>query len=89
MSVKNIFVLVALVALLSACAPTKPVVQYASENAITLKYSAYDIVPTVTPEAIEMAIEHCAKYGKSIKLMSSNAAHELSTQEIHTFMCTD
>jgi len=45
------------------CSPTKPIVHYASENTISIKYSAFDEVPTVTAEAIDMAIKHCASYG--------------------------
>ena len=69
--------------------PTKPIVLYASENTIALKYSAYDSRPTVTAEAIDMAVNHCAKYGKGMKLLSSNAVSAFSTGEIHTFMCTN
>jgi len=73
-----------------AGAPTKPQVHYASENSITLKYHAYDMGPTVTAEAIDMAIKHCEKFGKGMKLISSNAANAMwSTAELHTFMCTN
>ena len=75
---------------LSACiTPSKPTIHYASANAIAIKYSAYDILPTVTAEAIDMAVEHCKKHGKGMKLVSSNAANKLTTEEIHTFMCTN
>lgn len=36
-----------------------------------------------------MAIAHCSKHGKGMKLVSSNAASAMTTAEIHTFMCTN
>ena len=79
----------ALLVFVSGCMPTKPIVHYASENTFAVKYSAYDTLPTVTAEAIDMAVNHCAKYGKGMKLVSSNAVNGLTTLEIHTFMCTN
>jgi hypothetical protein len=72
---------------LIGCSPTTPKVTFASENTISLQYSAFDIGPTVSAEAIDMAIKHCAKYNKGMRLISSNAANLYSTEEIHTFMC--
>jgi hypothetical protein len=87
---KNILMLGLLGFALSACmSPTKPEVHFASENSIAIKYSAYDIVPTVTAEALDMAIKHCEKHGKGMKLVSSGALNSLTTQELHTFMCTN
>ena len=82
------FSLMSLFYLLVGCqTPTKPIVHFSSENTISLKYSAYDIVPTVSAEAIDMAIKHCAKYGKGMKYVQGTAANMYSTQELHTFMC--
>jgi hypothetical protein len=72
---------------IAGCSPSKPQITFASENTIELKYSAYDYGPTVTAEAIDMAIKHCAKYNKGMRLISSNAASPYSTEEIHTFLC--
>ena len=55
----------------------------------SIKYSAFDVVPTVTAEAIDMAIKHCASYGKGMKLVSSNAVSPYLTEEIHTFICDE
>lgn len=75
-------------ALLSGCmAPTPPKTQYASENSITLRYSAYDMVPTLTSEARDIAIRHCAKYGKFANYQGANAANAMSTEELHSFAC--
>ena len=94
-------------ALVAACAPgpTKPVVQYASKNSIAIKYKPYDLFnqwlkkSTDTPEAIKMAIQHCKKYDKVIKLLSSNAKNILTSaeeidaiisgQNLLLFMCTN
>ena len=72
---------------LIGCSPSTPQITFASENIIELKYSAYDYGPTVTAEAIDMAVKHCAKYNKGWRLISSKAANLYSTEEIHTFMC--
>lgn len=76
---------------LVACSasPTKPIIHYASENTIAIRYSAFDTLPTLTAEAIDMAIEHCKKFDKGMKLVSSNAVSPFSSQEIHTFLCTN
>ena len=86
---KNVCLFFALIGLTACFTPSKPTIHFASENTIALKYSAYDALPTVTAEAIDMAIEHCEKYGKGMKLISSNAANLYTAQEIHTFMCTN
>ena len=87
---KYLFIAISAFAL-TACssAPTTPVVDYASENSISLRYSAYGYTPTVSAEAIDMAAKHCSKHGKGFKLVSSNAAGGMTTEEIHTFMCTN
>ncbi|WP_146184009.1 hypothetical protein [Aliiroseovarius pelagivivens] len=68
-------------------APTTPMAEYASENAISIRYSAYDTVPTLTAEAQDMAVKHCAKYGKFANYRGGNAANALTTEEIHRFAC--
>ncbi|WP_319823481.1 hypothetical protein [Thalassovita sp.] len=68
-------------------APTPPVQEYASSNAISLRYSAFDSVPTLTAEARDMAIQHCAKYGKYANYQGGNAVNPLTTDEIHRFAC--
>jgi len=83
------FFILSVFALIGCSAPSKPVIHYASENSIAIKYHAYDTVPTVTAEAIDMAIQHCNQHGKGMKLVSSNAANGFTTEEIHTFMCTN
>jgi len=61
-----------------------------SENTIEIVYSAYDIKPTVTAEAIDIAVKHCEKHGKGFKYVSGNALNVMtSTKEIHTFLCTN
>lgn len=73
---------------LAGCvAPTAPVEDYASENSISLRYSAYDSVPTLTSEARDMAIKHCAQYGKQANYQGGNAASALTAEEIHRFAC--
>ena len=76
--------------MLTACAPPKPEIKYASENTIEIVYSAYDIKPTVTEETIDIAVKHCEKHCKGFKYVSGNALNVMtSTKEIHTFLCTN
>ena len=69
--------------------PGKPKIHFASENSIALKYSAWDLTPSVTAETLDMAISHCASHGKGMKLISSNAVSIYTSEEIHTFMFTN
>jgi hypothetical protein len=64
-----------------------PITQFASENGIALRYSAYDSVPTLTAEAREIAIQHCAKYGKFANYRGGNSANLLTAEEVHQFVC--
>lgn len=72
---------------LCACVPTAPVADFASKNGIAIRYSAYDTVPTLTAEAREMAIQHCAKYGKHANYRGGNAVNAFTAEEIHQFAC--
>ncbi len=72
---------------LAACSPTPAMQDYASENTISFRYSAYDTVPTLTAEAQDKAAKHCAKYGKYANYKGGNAVSPISTEEIHTFAC--
>jgi len=71
----------------AACAPSTPVQDFASKNGISLRYSAYDSVPTLTAEAREMAVQHCAEHGKHANYKGGNAANAFTTEEIHQFAC--
>ena len=44
-------------------------------------------MPTLTAEAREMAIQHCAKYKKFANYMGGNAANAITAEEIHQFAC--
>ena len=66
-------VLSGLIALAGCMGPGKPQVHYASENSISLKYNEYGFKPTLSAEALDMAISHCASHGKGMKLLTSNA----------------
>lgn len=61
--------------------------EYASENAVSLRYSAYDSVPTLTAQALDMAAKHCAKFNKFANYKGGNAVNSLSSEEIHQFAC--
>ena len=71
----------------AGCEATAPSQTFASENGISLKYSAFDSVPTLTAEAREIAIKHCAKFGKFANYRGGNAANVLTAEEVHQFAC--
>jgi len=62
---KTYFSLIYLVA--CSASPTKPIIHYASENTIAIRYSAYDMLHALTAEAIDMAIKHCKKLDKGME----------------------
>ena len=72
---------------LGACAPTTHEIGYASENTIEIKYSAYALTPTLTAKATDMAVKHCAQFGKFANYQSATVPNVLSTGEVHTFAC--
>jgi hypothetical protein len=72
---------------LAGCVPTTSTIDYASENSISLRYNAYDSTPTLTSEARDKAIQHCAKYGKYANYQGGNAVNSLTAGEIHRFAC--
>ncbi len=76
-------------ALVSACAPSNAVQDYASSNTVSFRYTAYDSVLTLTAEARDKAAQHCAQHGKHANYKGGNAVSPLSAEEIHTFACED
>ncbi len=82
-------IVVVAAALVSACSPSNAVQEYASENTVSFRYSAYDSVPTLTAEARDKAAKHCAQYGKYANYQGGNAANAWTAEEIHTFACED
>ena len=72
---------------LMACTAGPPTQEFASENGISIKYKAYDSVPTLTAQAREMAVQHCAQYGKYANYRGGNAVSPVSAEEVHQFAC--
>lgn len=74
--------------LLAACEPTPPEINYASSNVIAISYEAYGTTPTLTPQAIDMAFEHCRAQGnKFANYRGVSVPNMLSAEEVHTFVC--
>jgi hypothetical protein len=71
----------------TACQPTTPVVDKATANLIAISYNAYGSTPTLTPAAMDMAIEHCKKQGLFANYRGASAPNPLATKEVHTFVC--
>lgn len=73
--------------LLAACQPTTPVVEKATSNLISISYDAYGSTPTLTPEALDIAIEHCKKQRLFANYRGATVPNALGTKEVHTFVC--
>lgn len=71
----------------SACQVTEPVVEKSTRNVIAISYDAYGSTPTVTPAAIDMAIEHCKKHRLFANYRGATIPNALTAKEVHTFVC--
>lgn len=78
---------VGLIMVLSACEPTAPVVEQATPNIIAISYDAYGSTPTLTPTALDLAIEHCKKQNLYANYRGVTVPSALTAKEVHTFVC--
>lgn len=70
------------------CQPTQPMVEKATPNVIAISYEAYGTTPTLTPEALDKAIQHCkSQGGLYANYRGATAPNPLSAKEVHTFVC--
>ena len=88
MQAKHIVIMAAVIATVG-CRPTPPVLDHASENVVSFRYNAYDKVPTLTAEALDKAMRHCARFGKFANYKGGSDVSEWTAEEIHTFACED
>ncbi|WP_298559955.1 hypothetical protein [uncultured Aliiroseovarius sp.] len=72
---------------LTACEMTAPEIEHASKHSIAIRYTAWDVVPTLSAEAIDIAVSHCKKYGLHANYRGANVPNALSAEEIHVFVC--
>lgn len=73
---------------LSACSTGEHTIDYASSNTIAIKYAAWDSVPTLTAQAIDMAKQHCGKLNLHANYMGGRAVNAMiSPEEVHSFAC--
>ena len=70
------------------CVSKKPVIDFASENSISILHDNESYGSTTNAEVLDLAIKHCEKHGKGMKLLSSSSVKE-STENLHTFMCSN
>ena len=70
------------------CIAKKPVIDFASENSISILHDNENYGSTTNAEVLDLAIKHCEKYEKGMKLLSSSRVKE-STENLHTFMCSN
>lgn len=73
--------------LVGGCQPTTPVIEKTTANLIAISYDAYGSAPTLTPEALDLAIEHCKKQGLFANYRGVTVPNLLTTKEVHTFVC--
>jgi hypothetical protein len=83
----NKYSFVAALLVVAACQVTPPVVEKATANLIAISYDAYGSTPTITPEALDLAIEHCKKQGLFANYRGANIPNQLTAKEVHTFVC--
>lgn len=70
------------------CQPTAPMIEKATPNLIAISYEAYGSTPTITPEALDTAIQHCKSHGGLYaNYRGVSAPNALSAKEVHTFVC--
>ena len=69
------------------CGPSEPVVEYRSPNAISYKYNAYGMSPTLTLQVRDLAQTHCEQYGKNAEYVGAKIPNVLATAEVHEFTC--
>lgn len=82
------FFWIAAAASVMGCQPTQPMVEKATPNLIAISYEAYGSTPTLTPEALDQAIQHCKSQGGLYANYRGVAApNPLSAKEVHTFVC--
>lgn len=73
---------------LMGCMTTEPVVQTATPNLIAISYDAYGTTPTLLPQAIDLAIQHCrSQGGLYANYRGATSPNPLTAQEVHTFVC--
>lgn len=74
---------------LAACTMTEPVVETASPNLISMSYEAYGSTPTLSPIAIDKAIQHCKSQGGLYANYRGVTVPNpyFSAKEVHTFVC--
>ncbi|MDA7551175.1 hypothetical protein N8760_05085 [Rhodobacteraceae bacterium] len=75
-------------AVLVGCQTTsEPVVDYSSQNVISYRYHAYDLVPTLPAKVRDMAQSHCEQFGKNAVYKGGKPVNIFTTEEIHDFTC--
>jgi hypothetical protein len=63
-------------------------IEKATPNLIAISYDAYGMTPTLTPEALDQAIQHCRSQGGLFaNYRGATAPNPLSAKEVHTFVC--
>jgi hypothetical protein len=70
------------------CISKKPVIDFESENGISILHDNESYGSTANAEVLDLAIKHCNKHEKGMKLLSSSNVKE-STENMHTFICTN
>jgi hypothetical protein len=75
--------------IVSGCAlapPSPEIVNDSDKYGISIRYNAYDWVPTLTENAKLIAIDHCQRHGKEALYISGDAIG-YTTEELHKFRC--
>jgi hypothetical protein len=85
---KTFCITVLSLAIVAACQASEPIIETATPNVISISYNAYDVTPTITAAAIDIAVQHCKDQGGLFaNYRGVSVPSPFSTQEIHTFVC--
>jgi hypothetical protein len=73
---------------LTACTMSDPLVESKSQNLISISYKSYGSTPSLSPQAMNTAIEHCKSQGGLFaNYRGVTIPNPLSAKEVHTFVC--
>jgi hypothetical protein len=88
MKIESVIFLAVVITLVGCGAGTHTALN-SSKNGIVISYDAYGMVPTLTADAKQMAIKHCASYYKDAQYIGWEIPSPLLTKENHGFECVE
>lgn len=88
MKLENV-ILLAVAITLAGCGAGTHTTLNSSNKGIVISYDAYGMTPTLTADAKQMAVNHCASYYKDAQYIGWEVPNPLLTKENHGFECVE